>query len=67
MLAGVILLLVGIMFWPLIWVGLAVLAGGYMMYFVGPRSINYEKRWRGQPMEEAPNSQWERIKRWIKS
>ncbi|PKB68461.1 MAG: hypothetical protein BZY81_01655 [SAR202 cluster bacterium Io17-Chloro-G4] len=69
MLAGVILLIVGIKFWPLIWVGLAILAGGYMMYFVAPRTISHEKRWRGRSMEEDinPRSQWERLKRWIKN
>ena len=65
MLVGVILLLVGFKFWPLIWVGLAILAGGYMMYFVAPRTINYEKRWRGRSVEDAPTSQWDRLKRWI--
>ena len=65
MLVGVILLLVGFKFWPLIWVGLAILAGGYMMYFVAPRTINHEKRWRGRSVEDAPTSQWDRLKRWI--
>ena len=68
MLLGVILLIVGFKFWPLIWVGLAFLAGGYMMYFVAPRTISYEKRWRGRSVEEdAPRSQWDRLKRWIKN
>ena len=67
MLVGVILLIVGIKFWPLIWVGLAILAGGYMMYFVAPRSINHEKRWRGRSVDEAPRSQWDRLKRWIRN
>ena len=67
MLLGVILLIVGFKFWPLIWVGLAILAGGYMMYFVAPRSISYDKRWRGRSVEDAPKSQWDRLKRWIKS
>ena len=67
MLIGVITLIVGFMFWPLIWVGLAILAGGYMMYFVAPRTISYEKRWRGRSAEEdASGSQWDRLKRWIK-
>ena len=65
MLVGVILLIVGFKFWPLIWVGLAILAGGYMMYFVAPRSINHEKRWRGRSVEDDPTSQWDRLKRWI--
>ena len=67
MLIGVITLIVGIKFWPLIWVGLAILAGGYMMYFMRPRSISYEKRWRGRSVDEDPGSQWERLKRWIKN
>ena len=69
MLVGVILLIVGFKFWPLIWVGLAILAGGYMMYFVAPRTVTYENRWRGRSMEEdiTPRSQWERLKRWIKN
>ena len=67
MLVGVVLLIIGIKFWPLIWIGLAILAGGYMMYFVAPRSINYEKRWRGRSVEDGPTSQWDRLKRWIKS
>ncbi len=67
MLIGVILLIVGFKFWPLIWVGLAILAGGYMMYFVAPRAISYEKRWRGRSVDaDAPRSQWDRLKRWIK-
>ena len=67
MLIGVILLIVGFKFWPLIWVGLAILAGGYMMYFVAPRTISHEKRWRGRSVEaDAPRSQWDRLKRWIK-
>lgn len=66
MLVGVILLVIGFKFWPLIWVGLAILAGGYMMYFVAPRTIAYEKRWRGRSVEEdPPTSQWDRLKRWI--
>ena len=59
MLAGVILLLIGISFRPLIWVGLALLVGAYLMYFVSPRSINYEKRWRGRSVEDRPGSYWD--------
>ncbi len=66
MLAGVILLLIGISFWPLIWVGLALLVGGYLMYFVSPRSINYEKRWRGRSVEDRPVSYWAQFKRWLR-
>ena len=65
MLAGVILLLLGIRLWPLIWVGLALLVVAYLMYFVSPRSINHEKRWRGRSVDETPDSYWDRFKRWF--
>ena len=63
MVAGVVLLLIGIRFWPLIWVGLALLVGAYLMYFVSPRSINYEKRWRGRSVDDKPMSYWDQLKR----
>ena len=66
MLAGVILLLIGIRFWPLIWVGLALLVGAYLMYFVSPRSINYAKRWRGRSVEDRSVSYWAQFKRWLR-
>ena len=67
MLAGLVVLLIGIRFWPMIWVGLAMLVVAYLMYFVSPRSISYEKRWRGQPLEESPTSYWDRFKRWLRN
>ena len=67
MLAGVVLFLIGIKFWPLIWVGLAMLVGAYLLYFVSPRHISYEKRWRGRPVEETSTSYWERIKGWLRN
>ena len=66
MLVGVITLLIGVKFWPLIWVGLAMLVVAYLMYFVSPRSVNYEKRWRGRSVEDAPGSYWDRAKRWLR-
>ncbi len=66
MLAGVITLVIGIKFWPLIWVGLALLVGAYLMYFVTPRSLNHEKRWRGRSVEDAPSSYWDQFKRWLR-
>lgn len=53
--------------WVLIWVGLALLVFGYLLFFITPRNINMEKRWRGESIEEMPGSPWDRIKRWIKS
>ena len=66
-LLGLIILLLGaIWIRPLIWVGLGILAGAYLLFFVKPRSTSYEKRWRGQALESGP-SPWERFKRWLKS
>jgi len=53
--------------WVLIWVGLALLVAGYLLFFVTPRNISIEKRWRGQSIEDRPESPWDRFKRWIKS
>lgn len=53
--------------WVLIWVGLALLVVGYLLFFVTPRNISMEKRWRGESIEDTPESPWNRFKRWIKS
>ena len=53
--------------WVLIWVGLALMVFGYLLFFITPRNINMEKRWRGESIEETPGSPWDWIKRWIKS
>ena len=67
MLAGLIVFLVGIFsFWPLIWVGLGMLVVAYLLFFVSPKSISYEKRWRGRVVEERRNA-WQRVKRWLRS
>ncbi len=66
MLAGAIVLITGIWFWPLIWVGLALLAVSYLLFFVTPRSMSNEKWWRGQRMDEV-KSPWDRIKNWLRS
>ena len=51
--AGLVLLLIG---WvskviPLMWVGLIALAVAYLLYFLKPRSMQQEKRWRGRSVE----------------
>ena len=53
--------------WVLIWVGLALLVLGYLLFFITPRNISIEKRWRGESIEDPPGSPWDRFKRWIKS
>ena len=65
MLAGAVILVLGIWFEPLIRVGLALLVGSYLLFFVTPRSISNEKRWRGRHVEEY-QTPWERFKRWMK-
>ena len=67
MLAGLIVFLVGIIsFWPLIWVGLGMLVVAYLLFFVAPKSISYEKRWRGRVVEDRRTA-WQRVKRWLRS
>ncbi len=66
--AGLLLLLLGAiikMTW-LIWGGLGLLVGAYLLFFVKPRSSSYDKRWRGQLLEDQPTSTWEQLKRWLK-
>ena len=67
MLAGLIVFLFGMIFFPpVLWVGLGMLVVAYLMYFVAPRSMSYEKRWRGRVVEERRTA-WQRVKRWIRS
>jgi len=53
--------------WLVMWVGLALLVLGYLLFFVTPRNISMEKRWRGESIEDVPETLWDRFKRWIKS
>ena len=52
--------------WPLIWVGLVLLAASYLMFFIRPRSMHYEKHWRDKPIEDQPTSPWAKLARWLK-
>jgi hypothetical protein len=51
----------------LVWIGLGLLVVAYLFFFIAPRSVSYEKRWRGQPLDEVYSSPWERFKRWLKN
>lgn len=51
----------------LVWIGLGLLVVAYLFFYITPRSVSYEKRWRGQPLDEGYSSPWERFKRWLKS
>ena len=65
MLLGLVLFVIGALsFRPLVWAGLGLVVVGYLLFFVTPRSIRVEKRWRGQVVEESV-SPLERLKRWL--
>ena len=66
--AGLVLLLIGWVFkvLPLMWVGLIALAAAYLMYFLKPRSMQQEKRWRGRSVEDNGESPWDWFKRRFK-
>ena len=51
----------------LVWIGLGLLVVAYLLFFITPRSVSYEKRWRGRPVDEVSSSPWDRLKRWLKS
>ncbi len=66
LLAGLVIFIIGALTWePGIWIGLAVLVVAYLLFFVKPRSISIEKRWRGQVIEDY-QSPWDRVKGWLK-
>ena len=52
--------------WPLIWVGLVLLAAAYLIFFVRPSSMRHEKFWRDRPIEDKPTSPWAKLARWLK-
>lgn len=63
---GLVLLVIGAFgVRPLIWIGLGFLVGAYLLFFVKPRSIPMEKRWRGQAIETKDTS-WDRFRRWFR-
>ncbi len=65
-LIGLALLVSGLLFKPLIWVGLSLLVVAYLLFFIKPRPVNIEKRWRGQAVESQVTT-WDKFKRWLKS
>ena len=67
MLSGLIVFVIGALWLsPLIWVGLAILVGAYLLFFVRPSSTSLEKRWRGRSMEEQ-SSGVDRLKKWLRN
>ena len=49
----------------LAWLGLLGLAAAYLLFFVRPKPINRDKRWRGRSVESQGPSPWQRFKRWL--
>lgn len=67
MLVGLIVFVIGALWLsPLIWVGLAILVGAYLLFFVRPGSTSLEKRWRGRSMEEELSGV-DRLKKWMRN
>ena len=69
-LAGFVFLVLGLAlnsvgFGWLVWLGLLSLAGAYLLFFVRPRPINKDKKWRGRSVETQGPSHWQRFKRWM--
>ena len=65
--AGLLLLLIGAVWLKvLIWVGLGLLVLAYLLFFVKPSSMSYEKRWRGRAVASRPSA-WQQLMRWLKS
>ena len=71
-LASVVLLLIALLFnssmpgilAPLIgWGAVVIFILGYSLFFINPGG-SYEKRWRGQPIDEPPPANlWEKLRR----
>ena len=70
MLGAVILLLMAWWFTTMLpgiaglvaWVAVILFILGYALFFINPRS-SYEKRWRGEPLEQSPAPWWARFRR----
>ena len=46
---------------PMAWGGLVLFIVGYAMFFIRPRK--FEKRWRGQPIDDSGDKFWDRLRR----
>ena len=71
MLGGLVLFLIGAItpFSPLLWVGLAVLVGAYLFFFMKPGSTPLEKRWRSRSVEDELDEDGltvDKLKKWLR-
>ncbi len=44
------------------WAAVILFILGYAFFFISPRST-YQKRWRGEPLEQEPSPWWTRFRR----
>ena len=44
------------------WAAVILFILGYAFFFISPRNT-YQKRWRGEPLEQAPSPWWTRFRR----
>jgi hypothetical protein len=52
---------------PLIWAGLGLFVVAYFLYLLSDKKEpRYEKRWRGELIEDKRPSIWERVGRWFR-
>ncbi len=49
----------------LVWAGMLGLAAAYLLFFVRPRQVNQDKRWRGRAVESQGPSPWRKFRRWL--
>jgi hypothetical protein len=49
---------------PLVWIGVALFGGSYLLFFVNPNKSTPEKRWRGEVIESS-SSLMSRVKKWM--
>ena len=47
--------------------GLGLVVVAYVLFFLNPGSMRFEKRWRGRLIEDDHVPFWGRFKRWLKS
>lgn len=73
MLGSLVLLLVALLFRtsmpgmvaPIAWAAVVLFILGYALFFINPHT-SYERRWRGQTVENTPG-RWERFRRWVRN
>ena len=55
----------GIVVPVLLWTAVITFIVGYALFFINT-SEPFERRWRGEPVNEPPPTTWERMRRWLR-